>query len=81
MMRGIRVWGLHGDCMGVMGVTMLRKMDPVEPWHSSERPCPTSWAAMLWTKGFLRIQAGFMRLGTAETQISSPDQQNASNVA
>ncbi|CAE7408619.1 unnamed protein product, partial [Symbiodinium pilosum] len=21
------------------------------------RPCPTSWAAMLWTKGFLRTQA------------------------
>ena len=64
-----------------MGITILRRMDPVKPWHSSERPCPTSWAAMLWTKGFLRMQADFMRLGTPETQISSLDQQGSSNVA
>ena len=48
---------------------MVCSMDLGKPWYTSERQCPTSWAAMLWTKGFLRTQASCLEAWKPESPL------------
>ena len=52
-----------------IGTSLICSMDLGKPWYTSERQCPTLWAAMLWTKGFLRTQASCLEAWKPESPL------------